>query len=83
MKPSANLGYTNSCVDPCVQFKKGNGNYTITDTYMDDIFSVSNDGEEEERRNKEIREVWEIKDVGENEYFLGMRVQQDLKLGTI
>ena len=50
---------------------------------MDDIFGVSNDGEEEERRKKEIGEVWEIKDVGENEYFLGMRVQQDLKLGTI
>ena len=27
--------------------------------------------------------VWEIKDVGENEYFLGMHVQQDLNLGTI
>ena len=26
---------------------------------------------------------WEIKDVGENEYFLGMRVQQDLNAGTI
>jgi len=26
---------------------------------------------------------WEIKDVGENEYFLGMRVQQDLEKGTI
>ena len=27
--------------------------------------------------------VWEIKDVGESEYFLGMRVQQDLTTGTI
>ena len=26
-----NLGYTTSCVDPCVRFKKGEGNYTITD----------------------------------------------------
>jgi len=26
---------------------------------------------------------WEIKDVGNSEYFLGMRVQQDLTLGTI
>ena len=26
---------------------------------------------------------WEIKDVGETEYFLGMRVQQDLKRGII
>jgi hypothetical protein len=27
--------------------------------------------------------IWEIKDVGETEYFLGMRVQQDLLAGTI
>src|ERR1700678_1515334 len=77
------LGYTTSRADPCVRFKKENGNYTITDTYTDDVFGASNDAEEEERRKKEIGGVWEIKDVGENEYFLGMRVQQDLALGTI
>lgn len=27
--------------------------------------------------------VWDIKDVGGTEYFLGMRVQQDLDSGTI
>ncbi len=26
---------------------------------------------------------WEIKDIGDNEYFLGMRVQQDTTQGTI
>ncbi len=26
---------------------------------------------------------WEIKDVGENDYFLGMRVQQNIDEGTI
>ena len=31
----------------------------------------------------EIGKVWEIKDVGGTEYFLGMRVQQYLNLGTI
>lgn len=77
------LGYTTSRADPCVRFKKVNGNYTITDTYTDDIFGASNDDEEMRRRKDEIGKVWEIKDVGENEYFLGMRVQQDLKLGTI
>ena len=35
------------------------------------------------KRKDEIGRVWEIKDVGENEYFLGMQVQQDLNLGTI
>ena len=75
--------YATSCADPCIRFKKENGNYTIIDTYMDNVFGASNDEKEEERRKKEIGRVWEIKDVGENEYFLGMRVQQDLREGTI
>ena len=37
-----NLGYTTSCTDPCVRIKKEDGNYTITDTYTDDIFGASN-----------------------------------------
>ena len=77
------LGYTTSRADPCVRFKKENGNYTVTDTYTDDIFGASNADEEIERRKGEIGKIWEIKDVGETEYFLGMRVQQDLDSGTI
>lgn len=53
------------------------------DTYTDDIFGASNTKEEGERRKDEIGKEWEIKDMGETEYFLGMQVQQDLKLGTI
>ena len=77
------LSYTSSRADPFVWFKKEDGNYTIMDTYMDNVFSTSNNEEEERRRKKEIGDVWEIKDVGENEYFLGMWVQQDLTSGTI
>ena len=40
------LGYTTSRADPCVQIKKEDGNYTITDTYTDDIFGASNNDEE-------------------------------------
>ena len=76
------LRYTTSHVDPCIQFKKEDGNYMITSTFMDDVFGGSNNEEEGKRRKDEIRGVWKIKDVGENEYFLGMHVQQDLELGT-
>ena len=82
-KTYEDLGYTTSRADPCVRFKKENENYTITDTYTDDVFGASNSDEEAKRRKDEIGEVWEIKDVGENEYFLGMRVQQDIEQGTI
>ena len=68
---------------PCVHFKKLDGNYTITDMYTNDIFGASNSDEEAKRRKDKIGKVWEIKDVEATEYFLGMRVQQDLTAGTI
>ena len=49
-----------------------NGNYTITDTYTDNIFgALNNDGEAKWSKEK-LGKVWEIRDVGENEHFLGM-----------
>ncbi len=78
------LGYTTSRADPCVRFKtKGDSEYTVTDTYTDDVFGASKTDAEIKRRKEEIGREWEIKDVGENEYFLGMRVQQNLAKGTI
>ena len=44
----------------------------VTDTYNDDIFGASNADEEIEQQKGEIGKVWEIKDVRETEYFLGM-----------
>ena len=82
-KTYRDLGYTSSWVDPCVQFKKENGNYTLTNTYTDDVFGVSNSDKEEKKRKDEIGKLWKIKDVGENEFFLGMCVQQDLTSGKI
>ena len=40
------LRYTTSHADPCIQFKEGDGKYTITDTYTDDIFGASKNDEE-------------------------------------
>ena len=77
------MGYTTSRADPCVRIKKEDGNYTLTNTYTDDTNGASNSDEEIKRRKEEISKVWEIRDVGGTEYFLGMRVQQDLKLGTV
>ena len=78
-----NLGYIICHTDPCVCFKKENGNYTLTNTYTDNTFCASNSDKEKDKQMDEIGKVWEIKDMGENEYFLGMQVQQDLTLGTL
>jgi len=78
-----NLGYITSRADPCVKYKREDGGYTITDTYTDDVFGASKTDKEIEKRKDKMGKVWEIKDVGENKYFLGMRVQQDLRAGRI
>ena len=77
------LGYTTSRADPCVRYKKDGDGYTLTDTYTDDVFGASKTDGEAQRRRDEMGKEWEIKDVGDNEYFLGMRVQQDVNQGTI
>ena len=77
------LNYITSQADPCVWIMKENSNYTISNTYMDDTLGASNSEEEMKRRKDEISKVWKIKDVGGNEYFLGMWVQWDLKQGMI
>src|SRR6266545_53693 len=77
------LGYTISKADPCIRYKKDDNEYTITDTYMDDIFGALKMDKEIEKRKDEMGKEWEIKDVGESEYFLGMHVQQDLENRTI
>ena len=48
-KTYSNLRYTTLRADPCVRFKKDDKNYTITDTYTDNVFGASKDGEEGER----------------------------------
>ena len=49
------LGYQTSRADPCVCIKKEDGNYTITDTYTDDIFGASNSDGEAKRRKDECQ----------------------------
>ncbi len=77
------LGYTTSRADPCVRYKKDSDGYTLMDTYTDNVFGASKTDGEIQRRKDEMGKEWEIKDVGDNEYFLGMRVQQDINQGTI
>jgi hypothetical protein len=43
------LGYTTSRADPCVCYKKEDGNYTLSDTYTDDTYGASNSEEEVQR----------------------------------
>ncbi len=78
------LGYKMSCADPWVQTTgEPGGDYTITDTYTDDVWGMSSTKEEASHWKGELEEKWDLTDMGENHYFLGMRIDQDLEAGMI
>ena len=77
------LGYYKSLADPCVHSRTINGVQTITSTYTDDIFGASSTKEGAERAKEEIEACFEIKDVGDLGYILGIRVEKDDATGAI
>ncbi|EDR06651.1 retrovirus-related pol polyprotein [Laccaria bicolor S238N-H82] len=77
------LGYYKSLADPCVHSRTIEGVQTITSTYTDDIFGASSTKEGAERAKKEIEACFEIKDVGDLGYILGIHFEKDENTGAI
>lgn len=77
------LGYYKSSADPCVHSRVIDQEYTITSTYTDDIFGASSTKEGAQRSKEEIEACFEIKDVGDLGYILGIRVEKDKSTGAI
>ena len=77
------LGYYKSLANPCVYSRTIEGVQTITSTYIDDIFGASSTKEGVERAKEEIEGCFEIKDVGDLSYILGIQVEKDETMGAI
>src|SRR6266508_560137 len=46
---------------PSVKYKKDGNEYTLTDTYTDDVFGASKTDREVEKRKDKMGKEWEIK----------------------
>ena len=77
------LGYYKSLADPCVHSRTIGGVQTITSTYTDNIFGTSSTKEGAERAKEEIKACFEIKDVGDLGYILGIQVEKEETTGAI
>ena len=69
--------------DPCLYVSRDQGETVVIAVYVDDILIAA-------KTDKRIAEVkvaianrFEVKDMGELHYFLGVKIVQDLKAGTI
>lgn len=77
------LGYYKLLADPCVHSRVIKDEFTITSTYTDNIFGRSSTKEGAKKAKEDIKACFEIKDVGELGYILGIHVEKDESTGVI
>ena len=77
------LRYYKSIADPCVHSRVNGNEFTVTSTYTDDVFGASSMEEGVAKAKEEIEKCFEIKDVGELGYILGICIDRDKGMGMI
>ncbi|KAM7506655.1 hypothetical protein LguiA_017108 [Lonicera macranthoides] len=73
------FGYKQSNSDHTLFLKRCNGNITALIVYVDDMVVTGNDLQEREALKKYLSREFEMKDLGELKYFLGIEVSRSSK----
>ena len=76
------MGFVQSTNDPCIYTSSG-GEPTIIVVYVDDFVIAGESSERIEQVKTSLSEKFDVKDLGELHYFLGVQVCQDHKRGTV
>jgi ribonuclease HI len=76
-------GFHGADADPCIYVRINDNEYTIMAVYVDDIITVSKDMKTIDDIKIELKKVFEIKDLGDMQYCLGIEVKRDRSQKTI
>ena len=77
------LGYQKSRADPCVRSRKVGNEITITNTFNDDTFGISLSKAGVDLAKRELARIYEVKDLGDPTFILGMAIHRDPTTGSI
>jgi hypothetical protein len=77
------LGFRASETDPALFVKGAGGQATYVLVWVDDILVAGLDREEIAAVKRLLGAVFEVRDLGEATYFLGMEVTRDREAGTL
>ena len=75
-KAMLKLGFSQSNADHTLFYKRCGGKLTILIVYVDDIVITGDDDQGIERVKQHLRNEFEVKDLGEMRYFLGIEVSR-------
>lgn len=77
------LGYRNFPSDPCLYVKVDGDSWVKLAIYVDDFFWVSNDRKLVDGDIAKLQNVFKISDLGEPEWFLGLRIRRGSGFVTV
>jgi hypothetical protein len=77
------MGFKRSRADECVRIRGEKGERVITGTYTDDVTILSDEKDGVERMKRELSEKYGLKDGGDLNWMLGIKVTRDRKNRTI
>ena len=72
-----NSGYTKSSSDPCIYIKREGEDIMLIARYVDDLIPASNSKSMLHREEAALQQRFEMKDLGEVHYCLGIQVERD------
>ena len=70
-------GFKSADADPCIYTRINENEYTVMAVYVDDIITLSKDMKSVNEIKCELKKVFEIKELGEMKYCLGLEVNRD------
>ena len=76
------MGYVQSVNDPCI-YTSSEGEFSIIGVYVDDFVIAARNSRKIEQVKTALSQKFDVKDLGELHYFLGVQIVQNHKEGTV
>ena len=77
------MQFTQTASDPCIYCRKAGKDIMFIGVYVDDIILAAKNEKQLKQVKENLSNKYDIKDLGELKYFLGIKVEQNKESGSI
>lgn len=77
------IGFKRSKADNCLYYRGHGESLFLIVLYVDDILLISKDNKDIKQVQKELKMQFDMKDLGDAEFIVGMKVERDWSKKTI